>query len=258
MSAHKDPVDRPAEAFGEAWRRLFAPPIAHRGLWSASGAPENSLAAFQHAVERGYGVELDVQLSADGEAIVFHDAELARLTGTAGRLRDKTARDLRDLALAGTDETIPTLAEALTVIGRQGLVIIELKTPPGEVGALEKRVAEVLIDHAGPAAVASFNPYSVAFFADHHPKVLRGLISYSYADQPRLAADQRRSFQALEHASIARPHFLSLGADILPSGAAAELRQAGKPVIAWTVRSADVWEGLKPACDNYIFEGFAP
>ena len=258
MSAHKDPVKKPAEAFGEAWRRLFAPPIAHRGLWGAADGPENSLAAFQHAVERGYGVELDVQLSADGEAMVFHDADLARMTGVSGHLRDKTARELGALRLAGTDETIPTLAEALAVIGHRALVLIELKTPAGEVGGLEKRVADVLIDHSGPAAVVSFNPYAVAFFADHHPKILRGLNSYGYDDQPRMAAEQRRSYRALEHMSLARPHFLSLGLDILPSARAAELRKDGKPVIAWTLRSPEAWDGVKGACDNLIFEGFTP
>ncbi|MGI9169559.1 MAG: glycerophosphodiester phosphodiesterase family protein, partial [Caulobacteraceae bacterium] len=102
------------EIFGEAWERLFHPPIAHRGLWSAEGCPENSLGAFQAAGSAGYNIELDVQLTADGEAVVFHDATLSRMTGTPGRVADHTAADLGRLRLAGTDETVPTLAEALT------------------------------------------------------------------------------------------------------------------------------------------------
>ncbi|MFN9925996.1 MAG: glycerophosphodiester phosphodiesterase family protein, partial [Phenylobacterium sp.] len=94
--------------FGEAWDLLFHPPVAHRGLWRPDGAPENSLAAFQAACAAGYGVELDVHLSADGEAMVLHDNMLARMTGAEGRLRDRTAADLGALKLAGTDETIPT------------------------------------------------------------------------------------------------------------------------------------------------------
>jgi glycerophosphoryl diester phosphodiesterase len=249
----------PKAAFGEAWERLFDPPIAHRGLWSPDGAPENSLAAFQAACSGGYGIELDVQLTADGEAMVFHDARLERLTGVEGRLCDHTAADLAQLRLAGTDETIPTLSETLTLVGHRAMVLIEVKTPAGEVGALEKRVHEVLIDHNGPTAVIGFNPYSHAWFAHHHPKILRGLDSYAYADEAarKTAPEQRRAFAALEHVSIAKPHFLALGVDMLPSKRADALRKTGMPVMAWTVRSPAQWEGLRAHCDNLIFEGFA-
>src|SRR5271170_1927831 len=109
----------PASRFGESWERLFDPPLAHRGLWNPDGAPENSLAAFQAACSHGYGIELDVQLSADGEAMVFHDGKLTRMTGADGRIGDHTAADLGRLKLAGTDETIPTLAETLTLVGHR-------------------------------------------------------------------------------------------------------------------------------------------
>jgi glycerophosphoryl diester phosphodiesterase len=249
----------PRAVFGEAWEHLFGPPIAHRGLWSPDGAPENSLAAFQAACAHGYGVELDVQLSADGEAIVFHDSDLARLTGAEGRLSDHTAADLCRLTLAGTDETIPTLSETLAHIGHRAMVLIELKTPAGEVGALERRVHEVLIDHNGPTALIGFNPYSHAWFAQYHPKVLRGLDSYAYADDAarKTAPEQRRAFAALEHVSIAKPHFLALGVDMLPSKRADALRKTGMPVVAWTLRSQAQWDGLRDHCDNLIFEGFA-
>jgi glycerophosphoryl diester phosphodiesterase len=249
----------PKAAFGEAWDRLFDPPIAHRGLWSPDGAPENSLAAFQAACSGGYGIELDVQLTADGEAVVFHDTRLARLTDAEGRLSDHTAADLGQLTLSGTDETIPTLADTLTLVGHRAMVLIELKTPAGEVGALEKRVHEVLIDHNGPTAVIGFNPYSHAWFAHHHPKVLRGLDSYAYADEAarNLAPEQRRAYAALDHVAIAKPHFLGLGVDMLPSKRADELRAGGMPVVAWTIRSPAQWETLSAHCDNMIFEGFA-
>ena len=243
--------------FGEAWDLLFHPPVAHRGLWRPDGAPENSLAAFQAACAAGYGVELDVHLSADGEAMVFHDNKLARMTGAEGRLRDRTAADLGALKLAGTDETIPTLREALVEIGHRAMVHIELKTPFGEVGPLERRVHEIIADHAGPLCIIGFNPYSHAWFADRYPGVLRGLDSYSWDRAPHMAEDQRRAFAALEHVEIARPHFLALGLDMLPSARAAEMRAEGMPVIAWTVREPAQWERVKAGCDNLIFEGFA-
>lgn len=244
--------------FGEAWDLLFGPPVAHRGLWSPDGAPENSLGAFQAACAAGYGVELDVQLSADGEAVVFHDSELKRMTGRAGRLQDLTAAELGELRLAGTEERIPTLREALALIGRRALTQVELKTAAGAVGPLERRVHEVIIDHPGPVALIGFNAYSHAWFAEHYPGVLRGLDSYSYKDAAQLSPAQRQAYAALEHVALARPHFLALGLDMLPSGAAARLRAEGFPVIAWTVREPAQWTAVKPHCDNLIFEGFRP
>jgi glycerophosphoryl diester phosphodiesterase len=245
--------------FGEAWDLLFGPPIAHRGLWAPGGAPENSLAAFQAAAAAGYGIELDVQLSADGEAMVFHDEDLARLTGIQGRLQDRTAAELRALPLGGTSERIPTLLETLALIGHRALVLIELKTAAGAVGPLEQRVHEIIIDHAGPIAVIGFNPYSHAWFADRYPGVLRGLDSYAYADaKPGLSTAQRKAYAALEHVEIARPHFLALGLDMLPSEPAARRRAAGTPVVAWTVRDPAQWEAVREGCDNLIFEGFRP
>ncbi|HWT52613.1 MAG TPA: glycerophosphodiester phosphodiesterase [Caulobacter sp.] len=251
--------ERPStDVFGEAWERLFDPPVAHRGLWSPDGAPENSLAAFQAACAGGYGVELDVQLTADGEAVVFHDERLERMTGREGRVRDHTAADLGTMTLKGTDETIPTLADTLTLIGHRAMVFIELKTPFGDVGPLEKRVTDVLIDHNGPTAVIGFNPYSHAWFADHHPQILRGLDSYSWNDDSarKLAPEMRKSLAALEQVEIARPDFLALGLDMLPSARADLYRAKGMPIIAWTVRSPDQWEGVRDHCDNLIFEGF--
>jgi len=191
-------------AFGEAWELLFSPPVAHRGLWTPGGAPENSLAAFQAACVAGYGIELDVQLTADGEAVVFHDYSLDRMTGEEGRLADRALHDLRDLRLAGTDETIPTLAEVLVEVGHRALVHIELKTKFGEVGPLEKRVSEVLLDHHGPTCVIGFNPYSHAWFADHHPQILRGLDSYDWKDgaASKLTPEIRQAYANLRPTPI--------------------------------------------------------
>ncbi len=244
--------------FGEAWDLLFRPPIAHRGLWSPDGPPENSLSAFQAACAAGYGIELDIQLSADGEAMVFHDDDLERMTGVAGKLGDRTAAELAELRLAGSDEKIPTLLETLAVVGHRAMVHIELKTPYGQVGPLEQRVHDILIDHSGPVCVIGFNPYSHAWFAERFPGVMRGLDSYSYKKAPHMTEAQRRSFADLEHVSIARPHFLALGLDMLPSPKAAAYREQGMPIVAWTVRRPDQWEAIKDGCDNLIFEGFAP
>jgi glycerophosphoryl diester phosphodiesterase len=247
------------DRFGEAWDFVFKPAIAHRGLWTKDGPPENSLAAFEAACEAGYGIELDVQLSSDGEAMVFHDTRLERLTGREGKVGDHTAADLSEMKLPGGEETIPTLAETLALVGRRAMVLVELKTPYGEVGPLEQRVHEVIIDHAGPLALIGFNPYSHAWYADRFPNILRGLDSHAYrpADAARMAPEQRKSFARLEHVAIARPHFLALGLDMLPSERADEYRAEGMPVVAWTTRAPAEWDKVSAHCDNHIFEGFA-
>jgi glycerophosphoryl diester phosphodiesterase len=219
------------------------------------------LGAFQAACAAGYGVELDVHLSSDGEAMVFHDGTLERMTGQPGRISDHTAADLSQMRLAGTDESIPTLNEALSLIGRRAMVHVELKTAFGQVGPLEQRVHEILIDHAGPVCVIGFNPYSHAWFADRFPNVLRGLDSYSYAGSPpppkSLSEAQRQAFARLEHVEIARPHFLALHIEMLPDERAAALRAQGMPIMGWTVRKPEQWAAVSDYCDNLIFEGFA-
>ncbi len=256
------PPPPPAElsaAGRRSWELLVATPLAHRGLWNVR-APENSLTAFERACEGGYGMELDVQLSADGEAMVFHDDRLDRMTAETGRLADYSAADLAQMQLGPTEETIPTLSAVLERVAGRGLVMIELKVLGGDEGALERRVAELIDSYHGPHAVLSFNPHAMGWFADHRPGVLRGLNSWSYYDATdwMLSPAQRESLAELEHVGIARPHFLSLGLDMLPSRRADELRAAGLAVAAWTVRSPTRWALVEPHCDSLIFEGWRP
>ena len=163
------------------------------------GAPENSLAAFDAACVAGYGIELDVQLSSDGEAMVLHDTHLARMAGASAKLKDKTAAELSALRLKGTREPIPTLRQVLDLVDGRSLVLVEIKTRLGEEGPLDERVAEVIEGYHGPLSIIGFNPYSHAWWADHRPEVLRGLDSYSYKDEAaeKLPDGQRRAFRAL-------------------------------------------------------------
>jgi len=245
-------------AASEAWDHLFQPPIAHRGLWSAKGAPENSLAAFDAACREGYGIELDVQLTADGEVVVFHDHHLARMAGAAAKLSEKTAEELGALRLKGSVEPIPTLKQVLDLVAGRALILIEIKSRFGEEGPLDQRVAEVIEGYPGPLSIIGFNPYSHAWWAENRPGVLRGLDSYGYADEAamKLPEAQRRDLQNLEHVAIAQPHFLALGIDMLPGALADSYRAKGYPIIAWTVRSAERWAELQDHCDNLIFESF--
>lgn len=218
-------------------------PIAHRGLWRASGPPENSLAAFEAACRKGYGVELDVRLSADGEAMVFHDDILDRLTASAGLVEEQTADDLAELRILGSDQTIPTLAEALSVIGDRVPVLVELKTPPGQEGLLERRVAELLAEHPGPCAVLSFNAEALAWLARHAPDLRRGL--------------NAASAEQVGEAERARADFLSVSLDLAGHLAVQMWRRMGEAV-TWTCRAPADYARLKGMVDAVMFEGFDP
>jgi glycerophosphoryl diester phosphodiesterase len=218
-------------------------PIAHRGLWRTGKCPENTLAAFEGACRKGYAIELDVQLSADGEAMVFHDQILDRLTASAGLLEEQTADDLAALRILGSDQTIPPLAEALALIGERVPVLVELKTPRGQEGLLEARVAELLAGHPGPAAVLSFNPDALAWMAAHAPRIARGL----NASKP----------EELGAAERARADFLSVCLELSANEALQAWRRTGEAV-AWTCRTPVDYARVKNVVEAVMFEGFDP
>lgn len=232
--------------------------IAHRGLWRPDGPPENSLAALEAACAAGYDIELDVQRTAEGRAVVFHDPTLRRMTGREGRVRDLTAGELGRIALAGSDQAIPTLEQALAVVGRRATVYVELKTPVGDEGPLEAAVARALSAHPGPAMAVGFNPFALARLRALAPAVPRGLSGSGRVDfDARLAPfDRLRPFRP-EHLLLVAPQALVVGKDLLPDARVAALRAGGLPVLAWTIRSPAERERLRPHCDAVMFEGFA-
>ena len=157
-------------------------PIAHRGLHNArAGVIENSMSAFQAAIAHGYAIELDVQLSSDDHAIVFHDYHLDRLTGESGPVRERTAAELAQIRLSGSEDAKLTLADVLAEINGTVPVLIEIKDQSliyGRVdGVLERSVAKALKSYEGPAAVMSFNPHATRAMAEYAPGVARGLVT---------------------------------------------------------------------------------
>ncbi len=224
---------------------LTGRPIAHRGLWRVGLAPENSLAAFEAACAAGYGIELDVRLTADGEAVVFHDDDLDRMTAQSGLVEERTLEALMALNFLGGDhQCIPSLAQTLQVIAGRSLVLIELKTPTGQEGLLEAKVAEQIAAYAGPAAVLSFNAEALAWMARHHPSIPRGL--------------NANQAEALPDATLAQADFLSLNLCLGGHPDVKSWRAVGGAAVAWTVRSEAQRAALAHQVDNIIFEGLAP
>jgi len=231
-------------------------PFAHRGLHDRSaGPPENSLAAFEAAVTAGYGIELDVRLAADGVPVVFHDAGLERLTGLAGWVSSSSSARLARARLGGSDQPIPRLEEALSVVRGRTPLLVEIKNPGHRVGALEASVWARLEGYAGPVAVLSFNPLTLSWFRRRAPALARGqnLAARGSSHRGRGAAAAARLARLL-----ARPHFISHEITSLNHRRSARIRGHGLPLVAWTVRDARAQAKALRYADNFMFEGFRP
>lgn len=237
---------------------FYARPFAHRGLWSPEGPPENSVGAIAAACAAGYGAELDVRITADGEAVVFHDATFERMTGVKGWVEETLFEETRHLKLAGTEERIPTLAEVLAAAAGRTMLLIELKTPAGQEGELEEKVAALLDRYDGPFAVIGFNAQSLAWFARRRPKFLRGLDAERLSDEALAETTLDLAYIFEGQVMLAQPHFLALDVASVAGKVARKYRAGGLPVTAWTVRGKDQVAVHAADWDNYIFEGFEP
>ncbi len=236
-----------------AW--LTDRPVAHRGLHDAT-RPENSLAAFEAAVDAGIPIELDVHASLDAEAVVFHDEALERMTGIVGDVRAWPGHRLRELPLDGTTERIPSLAEVLAMVDGRVPVVVEIKNE-GAIGVVERSVARVLDHYDGPVAVQSFNPLTVAWFRRERPQVPRGLLAGDL-DDSGFGLAKRVVLRHLLFAPHVRPAYIGYDLRALPEPAVSLLRRFGVPVLAWTVRTVEERSRAIQLADNYIFEFVEP
>ena len=228
--------------------------VAHRGLHNET-IPENSLAAFQNAVDNGYNIELDVQLIADGTVVVFHDATLNRMTGKDANLKSLNKTDLKKMTLKNSKETIPTFEEVLNLVAGKTPIIIEIKNQ-NRVGELEQKVIELLQNYQGEYAIASFNPRVLAYFKKHAPKILRGQLSgsFSWTKMNFIKKWLLKSMWFAKKSNLA--NFIMYEAGALPSP---YIHKLGKmPVLTWTVRSQQEYQRVMQYADNIIFEGFVP
>lgn len=238
-------------------------PIAHRALHDrAQGRPENSRAAIRAAIAAGYGIEIDLQASADGVAMVFHDDDLGRLTGATGPVRARTAAELGAIRLTDAEDGIPTLAEVLEIVAGRVPLLIEIKDQSGEMGpgmgALPAATAAALAGHGGPVAVMSFNPHAMAAMARLAPKVPRGLVSYAWDDGHAPADPARRAhLAAIADYDAVGACFVSHHWRDLDRPRVAELRARGAAILCWTVRSPQDEAQARKVAQNITFEGYA-
>lgn len=243
--------------------RFLRQPIAHRALHDrAQGRIENSPAAIKAAIKAGYAIEIDVQLSRDGVAMVFHDETLDRLTAETGPVANKSAAELGTIALTGGQDVIPTLAEVLRLVAGQVPLLIEIKDQTGQMGVsdgqLEGAVAAALRDYAGPVAVMSFNPHCVAHMARLAPHIARGLTTSAYdvTDWHPLPAEICEQLRAIPDYDRTGSSFISHEAADLARPRVAQLRRDGAAILCWTITSPKAEAAARQFADNITFEQY--
>ena len=240
---------------------LTARPIAHRGLHDAAqGIIENTTSAFAAAVAGGYGIEADVQISADGEAMVHHDDALGRLTAGAGALRDLSAAALRQAPFRATADRMMTLGDLTDLVAGRVTLVIELKSRFDGDLRLAARTATVLEGYRGPAAVMSFDPAPVAALRRLAPGVVRGIVAerrYAPPEWEFLDPVLRCTLPFLLHGWKSRPSFIAYRVDDLVTLPPRVARRAfGLPLLTWTVRTEEQRTKAARFADQAIFEGF--
>jgi len=242
---------------------LTARPIAHRGLHDrARGIIENMPAAAQAAVSGNFSIECDIQLTADGEAMVHHDDALGRLTEGTGALLGMTSGQLRAVKFRDTSERMMSLGDLCALVAGRVPLVIEVKSHFDGDRTLVTRMSEVLASYSGPVAGMSFDPDQVLALREKMPALPRGIIAertYDEADWPEATLAQRQSMLHLRHAFRTQPHFVAYRVDDLPAPAPWIARNVfGLPLLTWTVRTPEQRATATRYADQMIFEGFLP
>jgi len=242
---------------------LTARPVAHRGLHDAEkGIIENTATAFEAAIAGRYGIECDLQVTADDEAMVYHDDTLGRLTEGSGRLAAMNAADLKRLAFRATSDRMLTLGELCSLVAERATLVIELKSHFDGDRRLVCRAAEVLAGYRGPAAVMSFDPAQVAAMREIAPRLVRGMVAesrYLDHDWSELPAATRRAMSYFGHVLGTRPQFIAYSVKDLPATVPGLARRLfGLPLLTWTVRTDADRQKAQRFADQMIFEGFRP
>ena len=236
---------------------LTRQPFAHRGLHDAS-VPENSLAAFDRAITKGYGIELDVRMTHDGDVIVFHDATLERMTGQHGDVMRMSSQQLCGIRLKGSKERLQTLYDVLHHVGGRVPVLIEVKATGNKYLPACFAVRRALEGYRGEVAVMSFHPGVAGWYAENAPRIVRGLVMTESDGRGLSPYSLRKRLRRQLLIWKAKPHVLAFDVRRRPSPFTAGARERGYKVLTWTVRG-DAAHALAGRCaDQVIFEGDLP
>ena len=247
----------PGRATAKARAPFEGRAFAHRGLHTMDqSVPENSLPAFRLAVDSGYGAELDIQMTRDGQVVVFHDDDLKRGCGVDGRICDLTLEELKDLRLFGSEERIPLFSEVLEIFAGREPLIVELKTAPNALG-LCTASARMLQEYDGPACIESFDPWIVQYFRRNDPKRVRGQLLNARKGYRGLPGYLGFALSRGLMNVIARPHFLAHSLE-KKSPSVRLCEKLGAMRVCWTAREKELHDRRMEENDAVIFEGYSP
>jgi glycerophosphoryl diester phosphodiesterase len=242
---------------------LIARPVAHRGLHDAgAGVIENTPSAFAAAVSGNYAIECDLQISADGEAMVHHDDALGRLTDGSGRLDEMTSAALKRVAFNATTDRMISVGELCELVAGRVTLLIELKSGRAGDQRLALRAAQILSAYSGPAAVMSFDPAQILPLRTSAPQLTRGIAAERWSGPSGAEQVFARGQRALAYgrdALKAHPQFIAFSVKDLPAALPLAARHlGGMPLLTWTVRNAEDQQRAARFADQMIFEGFRP
>jgi len=229
--------------------------IAHRGLHSQENdIPENSLLAFQKAIDNGDAIEIDLHLLADGHVVVFHDDNLKRMTGYNKLIKNCTLEEIKDLRLLNTDEYIPLLQEVLDLVCGQVLLDIEFKFDQ-KVGLLESKACELLDNYQGQFVVKSFNPLTVNWFRKNRPEYIRGQLTTAAFGGVKKQINIFRRFvlKSMVANFVTRPDFVAFD---IRTVSKRQLRRWEDRLMLWTVRTQEEFALVKKYSNSFIYENF--
>jgi len=244
---------------------VFARPIAHRGFHNADdGIIENTPSAIVQAMDKQFAVEVDVQETADGEALVFHDYTLDRLAEGTGPVIGQTASELTGIHMKTGSDRLWLLQDLFDLVGGKVALVIEIKSLMRRDAQADfvRRVADQVAGYRGPACIKSFDPDMLSVAKSHRPGVLRGIVADGARPGPdyaRFSRVDRFILRHILHAPRTRPHFISYGVNDLPKAGPSLLRSGfGLPLMCWTVRTRDQRDKARRYADQIVFEGFDP
>lgn len=236
---------------------LLQAPIAHRGLHDNNKTvPENSLEAFQRAIDKNYAIELDVHLLSDGNIAVFHDDTLDRMCRTSLSIKSLNKESIKNYTLANSKETIPLFTEVLSLVNDRVPLLIEIKQT-SNIKMLGENLSNFLNKYEGRFAIQSFNPFLLGWFAKNKPGILRGQLSSNFQDV-KMSFLLKKALQHFLFNWKSKPQFIAYDINDMPNPGIERMRRKGIPVICWTVRSKEEYASVTKHCDNIIFENFNP
>lgn len=231
---------------------------AHRGLHdNATDAPENSMAAFRKAVEAGYGIELDVQLSKDRVPVVFHDETLTRVCGVDGRVRDYTFEELQQFRLCGTEERIPRFEDFLKLVDGRVPLIIEIKIHENAAEVCS-RADRLIRAYKGVYCIESFHPFAVRWYRQNRPEVVRGQLSSNFKKANGAEPTEQWLVHNLLTNLLCRPDFIAYDCRYRSNLSRRLCSLLGALPVTWTVRSQAELDACRRDFALFIFEGFIP